>query len=34
MSQSNATNRLARDLDGILARTEPLWQELRGQRIS
>jgi nucleoside-diphosphate-sugar epimerase len=33
MSQSNATNRLARDLDGILARTEPLWQELRGQRI-
>jgi dTDP-glucose 4,6-dehydratase len=27
------TNRLARDLDDILARTEPLWQELRGQRI-
>jgi nucleoside-diphosphate-sugar epimerase len=27
------TNRLARDLDNILARTEPLWQELRGQRI-
>jgi nucleoside-diphosphate-sugar epimerase len=31
---SNATtNRLARDLDDVLARTEPLWQELRGQRI-
>jgi len=27
------TNRLAHDLDNILARTEPLWQELRGQRI-
>jgi nucleoside-diphosphate-sugar epimerase len=27
------TNRLARDLDDILARTEPLWRELRGQRI-
>jgi nucleoside-diphosphate-sugar epimerase len=27
------TNRLARDLDNILARTEPLWQELRGERI-
>ena len=27
------TNRLATDLDNILARTEPLWQELRGQRI-
>jgi nucleoside-diphosphate-sugar epimerase len=27
------TNRLTPDLDGILARTEPLWQELRGQRI-
>ncbi len=27
------TNRLAHDLDHILARTEPLWQELRGQRI-
>jgi len=27
------TNRLAQDLDDILARTEPLWQELRGQRI-
>jgi hypothetical protein len=27
------TNRLAHDLDSILARTEPLWQELRGQRI-
>jgi nucleoside-diphosphate-sugar epimerase len=32
MKQSN-TNRLARDLDNILARTEPLWQELRGQRV-
>src|SRR5208282_918982 len=27
------TNRLAKDLDHILARTEPLWQQLRGQRI-
>jgi nucleoside-diphosphate-sugar epimerase len=27
------TNRLARDLDDVLARTEPLWQELRGQRM-
>jgi dTDP-glucose 4,6-dehydratase len=27
------TNRLARDLDHIIERTEPLWQELRGQRI-
>jgi dTDP-glucose 4,6-dehydratase len=26
-------NPLASDLDDILARTEPLWQELRGQRI-
>ncbi len=26
-------NTLSRDLDEILARTEPLWQELRGQRI-
>jgi nucleoside-diphosphate-sugar epimerase len=33
MSQLNMTNRLAHDLDHILARTEPLWQELRGQRI-
>src|SRR5277367_2657675 len=33
MSQANITNRLADDLDRILARTEPLWQELRGQRI-
>ena len=33
MSQAIMTNRLARDLDNILARTEPLWQELRGQRI-
>jgi nucleoside-diphosphate-sugar epimerase len=30
---NSPTNRLARDLDNILARTEPLWQELRGQRI-
>jgi len=29
----STTNRLARDLDNILARTEPLWQEVRGQRI-
>ena len=27
------TNRLSRDLDNILERTEPLWQQLRGQRI-
>jgi nucleoside-diphosphate-sugar epimerase len=33
MSQAQTTNRLARDLDNILARTEPLWQELRGQRL-
>jgi dTDP-glucose 4,6-dehydratase len=33
MSQATMTNRLAHDLDSILARTEPLWQELRGQRI-
>jgi dTDP-glucose 4,6-dehydratase len=33
MSQVNGTNRLAKDLDSILARTEPLWEELRGQRI-
>jgi nucleoside-diphosphate-sugar epimerase len=26
-------NRLARDLDNVIERTEPLWQELRGQRI-
>jgi nucleoside-diphosphate-sugar epimerase len=30
---NSTTNRLALDLDNILARTEPLWQELRGQRI-
>jgi nucleoside-diphosphate-sugar epimerase len=29
----SSTNRLERDLDEILARTEPLWQELRGQRL-
>lgn len=33
MSHATTPNRLARDLDNILARTEPLWQELRGQRI-
>jgi nucleoside-diphosphate-sugar epimerase len=33
ISHSTMTNRLAQDLDNILARTEPLWQELRGQRI-
>lgn len=27
------TNRLANDLDSILARTEPLWSDLRGERI-
>src|ERR1700682_6030950 len=33
MSYVKTTNRLAQDLDNILARTEPLWEELRGQRI-
>jgi nucleoside-diphosphate-sugar epimerase len=33
MEQQVTSNRLARDLDSILARTEPLWHELRGQRI-
>jgi nucleoside-diphosphate-sugar epimerase len=33
MSNASATNRLASDLDEIVGRTEPLWQELRGQRI-
>src|SRR4029077_962923 len=33
MSHENATNRLAQDLDNILARTEPLWKELRGERL-
>lgn len=33
MNETNTPNRLAYDLDNILARTEPLWQELRGQRI-
>jgi dTDP-glucose 4,6-dehydratase len=33
MNPTNIKNRLERDLDNILARTEPLWQELRGQRI-
>jgi nucleoside-diphosphate-sugar epimerase len=33
MSHAKTTNRLAHDLDSILAQTEPLWQELRGQRI-
>jgi nucleoside-diphosphate-sugar epimerase len=33
MSSPTMTNRLARDLDNILARTEPLWQQLRGERI-
>ena len=33
MSNSTTTNQLAHDLDHVLARTEPLWQELRGQRI-
>lgn len=29
----SSPNRLAGDLDNIIERTEPLWQELRGQRI-
>src|ERR1700704_4034418 len=33
MTHAKTTNGLARDLDNILARTEPLWGELRGQRI-
>jgi nucleoside-diphosphate-sugar epimerase len=33
MRHPKTTNRLAHDLDSILAQTEPLWQELRGQRI-
>ncbi|MFZ3341168.1 MAG: NAD(P)-dependent oxidoreductase [Terriglobales bacterium] len=33
MSDARGTNRLAGDLDEILGRTEPLWQELRHQRI-
>jgi nucleoside-diphosphate-sugar epimerase len=33
MTHGKTTNRLAHDLDNILARTEPLWEELRGQRI-
>ena len=33
MSSPTTTNRLADDLDGILERTEPMWQDLRGQRI-
>jgi dTDP-glucose 4,6-dehydratase len=33
MGNAITTNRLASDLDNILSRTEPLWRELRGQRI-
>jgi nucleoside-diphosphate-sugar epimerase len=33
MMTRSPTNRLARDLENILARTEPLWEEMRGQRI-
>jgi nucleoside-diphosphate-sugar epimerase len=31
--KNSTTNRLARDLENILERTEPLWQEFRGGRI-
>lgn len=30
---TTTTNRLASELDNILARTEPLWSDLRGERI-
>ncbi|HSZ63822.1 MAG TPA: NAD(P)-dependent oxidoreductase [Terriglobales bacterium] len=33
MGKSVTTNRLASDLDNILSRTEPLWRDLRGERI-
>jgi nucleoside-diphosphate-sugar epimerase len=33
MSNAVTTNRLADDLENILGRTEPLWRELRGERI-
>ncbi|MGP0097260.1 MAG: NAD-dependent epimerase/dehydratase family protein [Terriglobales bacterium] len=33
MTELRITNRLASDLDYVIERTEPLWQELRGQRI-
>src|SRR5260370_17334921 len=33
MNHAKTTNRLAHDLDSILARSEPLWQEMPGQRI-
>ena len=33
MAEIIMTNRLANDLDNILARTEPLWSDLRGERI-
>lgn len=33
MNSAATTNRLTHDLNDILARTESLWQELRGQRI-
>src|ERR1019366_2124769 len=33
IGHATMTNRLANDLDNILARTEPLWQQLRGQRV-
>src|SRR5271168_1389887 len=33
MRVTTTTNRLAHDLENILDRTEPLWEELRGQRI-
>src|ERR1700730_14786298 len=33
MSHAKTTNRVVHDLDSLLAHPEPLWEELRGQRI-